>query len=403
MVTGDDKVKLIDFGIARSFQGGRQATVIMTLGYAPPEQLEGKPSPRSDLYALGATLHRLLTRHEATNNKPSIFDFPTIRSIRPEISPQFDGLIGKALQKNLDARWASAGEMEQAILRLPPVVAGPPVQAAPGASLLNRPPVPLPGQLGQPSVMVQPSVAVAPSSGPSAGYINMALAQLDQRRFTEAFNIAQQALQIDPRNPQVHKLMGKIYARSQPPDTTRAMAAYQTALSLNPSDAETHRLIGDVFLFLQRRPAPGIEAYQNALRYDPNDGEAHRLLGQCYEQTNQLDPALAEYREAARLLNRSVAVHMNIGRLCLRLNRLQDAERGFVEALRLEAGNAEARYLLCQVYEREGRLNDAVRECEYAVRLNPADGQAQQNLQRLRARLATGNPGSLGGPGTLAR
>ncbi|HEY7126283.1 MAG TPA: serine/threonine-protein kinase [Ktedonobacterales bacterium] len=404
MIDKDDKVKLIDFGIARSFQGGgHQATVIMTLGYAPPEQLEGKPSPRSDLYALGATLHRLLTRHEATNNKPSIFDFPTIRSIRPEISPQFDGLIGKALQKNLDARWASAGEMEQAILRLPPVVAGPPVQAAPGASLLNRPPVPLPGQLGQPSVMVQPSVAVAPSSGPSAGYINMALAQLDQRRFTEAFNIAQQALQIDPRNPQVHKLMGKIYARSQPPDTTRAMAAYQTALSLNPSDAETHRLIGDVFLFLQRRPAPGIEAYQNALRYDPNDGEAHRLLGQCYEQTNQLDPALAEYREAARLLNRSVAVHMNIGRLCLRLNRLQDAERGFVEALRLEAGNAEARYLLCQVYEREGRLNDAVRECEYAVRLNPADGQAQQNLQRLRARLATGNPGSLGGPGTLAR
>jgi serine/threonine protein kinase len=393
MVTADDKVKLIDFGIARSFQGGRQATVIMTLGYAPPEQLEGKPLPKSDIYALGATLHRLLTRHEATNNKPSIFDFPTIRSLRPEISLAFDVVIGRALQKDPNARWASASDMEQAILRLPPLASPGPLGPPPFGT---RPPIGAPPG-GATTFPPPPS---QPLSGPGASYLNQARALLDQRRYAEALNTARQALQFDPRNPQVFKVLGMIHARSQPPDSTSAMAAYQSALQINPNDAETHRLIGDVFLFVQRRPAEGIAAYQNALRNNPNDGEAHRLLGQCFEQTNQLEPALAEYREAARLLPRNLAVQMNIGQLCLRLNRLSDAERAFVEALRIDAGSAAARHLLSQVYEREGRLTDALRECEAAVRLNPADTQAQATLQRLRARAAAGNLGGAGGPGT---
>lgn len=401
MVTSDDKVKLIDFGIARSFQGGRQATVIMTLGYAPPEQLEGKPSPKSDIYALGATLHRLLTRHEATNNKPSIFDFPTIRSLRPEISPAFDALIGRALQKDQQARWNSAGEMEQAILRLPPLLPPPGTMGPP--PFAARPPIgaPMGAPMGAPPPTFQASASVSqPLSGPGSAYLMQARALLDQRRFIEALNTARQALQFDQNNPQVYKVLGMIHARSQPPDTTNAMAAYQSALQLNPNDAETHRLIGDVYLFIQRRPLEGITAYQNALRHNPNDAEAHRLLGQCFEQTNQLEPALTEYREAARLLPRSLAIQMNIGQLCLRLNRLPDAERAFVEALRIDAGSAAARHLLSQVYEREGRLNEALRECEAAVRLNPADTQAQATLQRLRGRAATGNPGGAGGPGT---
>lgn len=76
MVTGRDEIRLIDFGIARSFQSQGKATIIMTLGYAPPEQLHGQPEPRSDIYSLGATLYRLLTAHDAANNKPSIFAFP---------------------------------------------------------------------------------------------------------------------------------------------------------------------------------------------------------------------------------------------------------------------------------------------------------------------------------------
>ncbi len=65
----------------------------MTVGYAPPEQMQGLPEPRSDIYALGATIHRMLTHHDAANNKPGIFSFPSIRTLRPDVSLAFDQVI----------------------------------------------------------------------------------------------------------------------------------------------------------------------------------------------------------------------------------------------------------------------------------------------------------------------
>jgi serine/threonine protein kinase len=59
MIGPDDRVKLIDFGIARSLRAQNESTVIVTYGFAAPEQLQGHPEPRSDIFSLGATLHRL--------------------------------------------------------------------------------------------------------------------------------------------------------------------------------------------------------------------------------------------------------------------------------------------------------------------------------------------------------
>src|SRR6266704_3021417 len=115
MVTDRDEIKLIDFGIARTFQTQSHATIIMTIGYAPPEQLYGMPEPRSDIYALGATLHRVLTYHDASNNKPNIFSFPSVLSLRPDISPAFEQVIAKALALVLEQRWSNAAEMERAV------------------------------------------------------------------------------------------------------------------------------------------------------------------------------------------------------------------------------------------------------------------------------------------------
>ena len=63
MLTPDGQIKLIDFGIARWFYSARSrdTTQLGTDGYAPPEQYAGRSEPRSDLYALGATLYHLMT------------------------------------------------------------------------------------------------------------------------------------------------------------------------------------------------------------------------------------------------------------------------------------------------------------------------------------------------------
>ena len=73
MMMTNGQAKLIDFGIARHFQPQQNATMIGTQGYAPPEQYRGKVEQRSDLYALGATMHHALSGRDPANEAPFSF------------------------------------------------------------------------------------------------------------------------------------------------------------------------------------------------------------------------------------------------------------------------------------------------------------------------------------------
>jgi len=85
MITAEGRVKLVDFGIARHFQPQITATMIGTHGYAPPEQYSGKVEARSDLYALGAMMHHLVTGRDPSTVAP--FSFPPVAQLNPALQP----------------------------------------------------------------------------------------------------------------------------------------------------------------------------------------------------------------------------------------------------------------------------------------------------------------------------
>lgn len=383
MVTAKDEVKLIDFGIARTFQSQRQSTIIMTIGYAPPEQLHGMPEPRSDIYALGATMYRLLTHHDAANNKPSIFSFPPVRTLRPDVSPAFEQVLMKALAPALELRWGSADEMERALVNLPPITSQPQLSMSRQnvSANLNNPLTPQSGGSG-PS---RPNTTFG-TTGPAGTHILAAQNFLRLNNLDGAHKALAQAFQFEPNNALVHKVYGQVFARSQPPALNQAADAYMRSLQLNPNDPETHRLYGDVLLW--RRQLPGaIQEYTQALKLNPNDVEAHQMLAQCYEGTNQLDAALREYQEAVRLSPKQPGLHYSIGQLALRLGNLTLSERAFVQVLILNAADTRTRFLLSQVYEREKKLDAAFTQCSYVLESEPNNTAAQAMLQRLRVLL----------------
>jgi serine/threonine protein kinase len=377
MVTDKDEVKLIDFGIARTFQQSpRSSTIIMTIGYAPPEQLHGRPEPRSDLYALGATLHRVLTHHDAANNKPTIFHFPLIRALRPDVSVAFEQVIARALEGNLEQRWGSAADMERAVINLPALSAQP-VSAQ------------LPTVVGPTSDRPTPSQpGSAPSggafTGPASALLRQAQDHLNAGRIEPAFGVLQQAYNLDQNNPVLHKLYGQVFARRQPPQPDQALQAYNRSLQFNSNDAETHRLVGDVYLHLRRVPNMATPAYTQAVRLNPRDIEAHFNLGKSFEATAQLPAALRAYQDAAGIDPRRPDVHYHVGQIAQRLNQLQLAEQAYVQVLRLNPADHTTRFLLAQIYERENRLEDAWRECNFVVNAQPTNMQAQEMLRRLR-------------------
>jgi eukaryotic-like serine/threonine-protein kinase len=124
MVDPEDRIKLIDFGIAGSV-GMRRLTfakltrAMGTPDYISPEQVKSKRGDaRSDVYALGVLLYEMLTG-EAPFHGPNpmavindrLLNHPTPpRELDPEISPQLQEIIYRALERNPANRYASARE-----------------------------------------------------------------------------------------------------------------------------------------------------------------------------------------------------------------------------------------------------------------------------------------------------
>jgi len=113
--TRDNRVFIIDFGIAKAIFPSLEIRLpsIGTEGFAPLEQYRGKADPRSDIYALGATLYYLLT-----GEVPIPFHFLPVRSLKPSISRELELILLKALQTEPQDRFESACEMKNALLTI---------------------------------------------------------------------------------------------------------------------------------------------------------------------------------------------------------------------------------------------------------------------------------------------
>jgi outer membrane protein assembly factor BamB/tRNA A-37 threonylcarbamoyl transferase component Bud32 len=115
MLNNQDRIVLIDFGIAKVFQVGQKGTMIGTEGYSPPEQYKGIADPRGDIYALGATMHHLLTKRDPRLEPPFTFHEYPPRSLNPEVSERLEAVVMKALQYEIEDRYSSAEEVKLAL------------------------------------------------------------------------------------------------------------------------------------------------------------------------------------------------------------------------------------------------------------------------------------------------
>lgn len=115
MLRSSGKIALIDFGIARTFQGSQRGTMIGTEGYAPPEQYRGLADARGDIYALGATLHHLVTNSNPQLQTPFTFHERPVQSLNPEVSNEFAELVSRMVAYHPDQRYQTATEVRVAL------------------------------------------------------------------------------------------------------------------------------------------------------------------------------------------------------------------------------------------------------------------------------------------------
>jgi adenylate cyclase len=168
-------------------------------------------------------------------------------------------------------------------------------------------------------------------------------------RFEDAYDLAQEAVTVDPRYPNAHFALG--LACMWTSRSARGIAAFEEAIKFNPSFAAAHVLLGQMYLYANR-PAEGIELAEKGIRLSPSDPRLFIWL-----------PALA----GAHYQMRNYEQAVEIGRRSWTLNRNWPAGLRYVVA-----GLAEL-----------GRIEEAQAPLAELKRLNKSLAFVEGNLRRL--------------------
>jgi serine/threonine protein kinase len=132
LLTTNGEIKLLDFGIARlrgsssALRHPRNGSVLGTPGFMAPEQARaqwGAVDARTDIWAVGATMFRLLTGrlvHDAASGHEAMIvaatrPAPPLRSVRDDVPAPLAELVDRALRFESAGRWQDAREMQRAL------------------------------------------------------------------------------------------------------------------------------------------------------------------------------------------------------------------------------------------------------------------------------------------------
>ncbi|HET7712833.1 MAG TPA: protein kinase, partial [Thermoanaerobaculia bacterium] len=144
MLSRSGHIKVVDFGLARlclpvtpvgkqrsstesETRITRSGTILGTIGYMSPEQIQGKNvDARSDVFALGVLFHEMLSGRrlfeagDPLSATASILrdDPPSLRSVRRDVPPELEKLIKRALAKDPDDRDVTASQMHDELVAI---------------------------------------------------------------------------------------------------------------------------------------------------------------------------------------------------------------------------------------------------------------------------------------------
>jgi len=123
MMSKTGHVKVIDFGIARTFKTGKSKDTqqMGTTGFAAPEQYgRGQSDARSDIYALCATMYAALTGYDVSITP---LNFPPLRALAPQLSAITERVITTGLELDPNRRWQNVQQLA-AQLSVAPITPG---------------------------------------------------------------------------------------------------------------------------------------------------------------------------------------------------------------------------------------------------------------------------------------
>jgi serine/threonine protein kinase/cytochrome c-type biogenesis protein CcmH/NrfG len=413
MITPDNEVQLIDFGIARRFDPGKRTNTenLGTISYASPEHLGSITLPgqkrsaqnpgrlvqtdaRSDIYSLGATMYHLLTNYEPdpiqTPAQGSIHaKNPRLRTIQVgnTVVCPIEQVIIKAMQQDPAHRFQSAEAMRVALQNCLP---GTQAQAANGT-------VQIPALSPNSTIIVQaPATSSAARICPKCGFPNRPDAKFCKRDGQPlvagvALPRSQVRAPILSRPVQQPSVTRAAPLRARPvqqplPPRSHAIPARPVT---NSNSAVTTNDPGTAYRnglqqLANKNYAQAINSFQRAFSlggppYDVlyNLGRSYRQYGQSMREidkhifTENLKLATEKFEEAARHKPDALDAYFQLG-MCYRdLELYSQASNAFKKALSLAPRDPAIYYQLGSISLEQGNYREAENYLQDGLKIQP--------------------------------
>lgn len=204
------------------------------------------------------------------------------------------------------------------------------------------------------------------------------LAQVHHRlnRDDEALAEYDQALKIDPSDPNAHIGRGDVHRALG--DFDRALADLDEAVRLGPSYPRAFASRGRLLEDLKRDDAAESD-YSRALALDPNYAFAYRLRGGLRSRLGRNEEALADFEVVNRLRPDDAETLKDRGGVLERMGRHREALAELDRAIQIDPKNAKAYQNRGAAYNSLGRYEDAVADLDRAIDLDPKNAGARTN------------------------
>jgi tetratricopeptide (TPR) repeat protein len=237
---------------------------------------------------------------------------------------------------------------------------------------------------------VEPLLAAYVTHSPrsSWGWYALGYAYFAQQKIRDAIQALARSLQLDVRNAEAHKILGRTLMIIGRFDA--AQLEFEEGIRLKPNSAELQYNLGKLFS-VQDNWEPARKALEAAVRLDPRYLEALDALGFALEALGDDAGAVARYEQAIALnqerRGRFVSAHVSLSAYH---NRTGDPDKALEyarQALELDLRSDPAWFQQAKAQERLGRLAEAVDSLNQAIALNPRASAYYYVLANLYRRL----------------
>ena len=240
----------------------------------------------------------------------------------------------------------------------------------------------------------------------------------EARSFYRARKILEPLLEAHPKDPQVHKCAGRLFAKMgllpraideynrvialEPAnvsayielsraymareDTNHAMIYAREALKYNPKSAEARLLLVRI-LMAKSLLLEAEQELQRLLRGDPNDAQVHFMAANIYRERGQGALALGHIEKAIQLNPEKHNWLLEKSDICILLNRYDEAKSSLEKLLSYEPDSVEGLSRLARVKENSLRDYDGAMECyRRVIEIDPDSVTALAGVERLKAK-----------------